>query len=132
MKWQKTLLKYELNFSLKNCSILLAGITASSLFEYATSLAHLCFDSFPNTFTSLQKCSLSVRIDSSVGHRAKTFRVVLTPLHSFNVLAVSRVVVLLKDELSPQSQVKTALEQVCIKMSFYIAAFICPTPDESP
>ena len=53
-------------------------------------------------------------------------RVVLKPLLWY-LGCVLRVVVLLKDEPSPQSEVKSALEQVFIQDPGYIAAFIFPS-----
>ena len=91
-------------------------IHGSSIFEHdATSLAHKLLGSFSHL-------SSSIRLDGSVGAQpfsdlSRDAKSVSSPAEAIPCYlgCVFRVVVLLEDELSPQSEVQSTLEQVFIK-----------------
>ena len=121
---------------------LLAAITASSLPGYdATNLAHLYLGIFPHSFQALSGWMGSVaaqlfsglfrdvRSGSSLGSGWDIQRLVPKPL--LRCLGCElRVVVLLEDEPSPQSEVLSALEQVFIKdLSVHCSVHLYLDPD---
>ena len=77
------------------------------------------------------RCSLGFKSGLWLGH-SRTFRVVPRPLLCY-LGCVLRVVVLLDDEPSPQSEVQSALEQVFIKdVSGHCCIHLSLDPDWSP